>query len=142
MSKSSIENTELKKQAFLDHYPTFQKATKTSLAIGITDQTHYAWMNTDEEYNKAFKALKKRLDSDRLEENEAEIHRRGLEKSDLLLMFETKKLDTDYRDKVPNSPMIGDIKIVLAIPAYDEKLRITDGDIIEGEAREITDATE
>ncbi len=140
MSKSSIQNTLDKKRAFLERYPDFLRATKTANAVGINNETHYDWLKTDEGYNKQFQALKKRIDSDRLEENLKEVHRRGLEKSDLLLMFETKALAPEiYREKVVTGPLIGDIKIIMAIPGYDESLRLTDGNTIEGE---IVNATE
>lgn len=143
MSKSSVETTKCNKQAFLDNYPKFLRATKTAEAVGITDQTHYAWLNTDEKYNKAFKELKKRVDSDRLEEIENEIHDRSLDRdaygSSTLLMFEAKALHPSrYREQVSTHPLIGDIKIIMAIPAYDEKLRLTNGRVIEGEVKEVT----
>lgn len=141
MSKSSIETTKRKKQAFLDSYPNFLRATKTALAIGIDESCHYRWLGVDEVYKEAFQAVKKKVDRDRLEENEAEIHRRGLEKSDLLLMFETKKLDPDYREKVAGALITGDITIKLAIPDYDVP-RLKEADVIEGKAREVTNAIE
>lgn len=120
-------STQEKKQAFLDNYPKLLVATQTAKAIGINEETHYAWLNADEDYSKAFKELKKRIDSLRLEENLKEVHRRGLEKSDLLLMFETKALAPEiYREKV--TPLIGgDVKIIMAIPGYDESLRLEGG---------------
>ena len=143
MSKSSIETTKRKKQAFLDNYPKFLRATKTAEAIGIDESCHYRWLEADEVYKQAFQALKKEVDSDRLEEIENEIHDRSLDRdaygSSTLLMFEAKALHPSrYREQVPTHPLIGDIKIIMAIPAYDEKLRLTDGNIIEGEAKEVT----
>ena len=120
-------STEEKKQAFLDNYPKFIRATKTAEAIGIDESCHYRWIADDEEYKLAFQAIKKEVDSNRLEENLVEVHRRGLDKSDLLLMFETKALAPEiYREKVAESRFIGDIKIIMAIPGYDESLRLTE----------------
>ena len=133
-------STQDKKQAFLDNYPKFVRATLTAEAIGIDESCHYRWIADDEEYKLAFQAIKKEVDSNRLEENLVEVHRRGLEKSDLLLMFETKALAPEiYREKVSESRFIGDIKIIMAIPGYDESLRLNSPDIIEGE---IVDAIE
>ena len=143
MSKSSIETTKRNKQAFLDNYPNFLRATRTAEAIGIGQVTHYLWLNTDEEYNKAFIELKKRVDSDRLEQIETEIHNRAMggesKQSDILLMFEAKALDPGkYREKQAIPMIMGNITIKMAIPAYDEKLRLTNGRVIEGEVKEVT----
>ncbi len=139
MSKSSVENTKDKKRVFLERYPDFLRATKTANAIGINNETHYDWLKTDEEYSKQFQSLKKRIDSDRLEENLREVHRRGLEKSDLLLMFETKALAPEiYREKVADTRLIGDITIKMAIPGYDEGLRLKSPDVTDVEAKEVT----
>ena len=143
MSKSSVENTIEKKRLFLEKYPMFLRATKTCKAVGIDESCHYKWMGVDEEYKKAFQALKKEVDADRLEEVENEIHDRSLDRdaygSSTLLMFEAKALNPSrYREQVPTHSLIGDIKIVMAIPGYDESLRLKSPDIIEGEAKEVT----
>lgn len=131
-------STQEKKQAFLDNYPKFIRASKTAEAIGINACTHYEWLKDDGAYNQRFQALKKEVDSDRLEEIENEIHDRSLDRdaygSSTLLMFEAKALHPSrYREQVPTHPLIGDIKIVMAIPGYDESLRLKEANIIEGE---------
>ena len=116
-------STQEKKQAFLDNYKGFGYITKTRKAIGVSYSNYYAWIG-DEVFSKQCNAIKKEIDTLRLEENLVEVHRRGLEKSDLLLMFETKALAPEiYREKVSESRFIGDIKIIMAIPGYDESLR-------------------
>ena len=136
-------NTAEKKQLFLDKYPLLLRATKTAEAIGINECTHYEWLKSDEKYSQAFQEIKKRVDSDRLEQIETEIHNRAMggesKQSDILLMFEAKALDPGkYREKQAIPMIMGDITIKMAIPAYDEKLRLTNGRVIEGEAKEIT----
>lgn len=136
-------NTQEKKQAFLDNYAKFIRATQTAKAIGIGIRTHYDWLKRDDVYNAAFARLKKEVDADRLEEVEKEIHDRSLDRdaygSSTLLMFEAKALHPSrYREQVSTHPLIGDIKIVMAIPGYDENLRLKRPDIIEGEVKEVT----
>ena len=143
MSKSSVETTKRKKQAFLDNYPNFLRATKTAIAIGIDESCHYRWLEADEVYKQAFQSLKKEVDSDRLDRYEKELDKRALggesKQSDILLMFGLKALDpSKYREKQTVPMIMGDITIKMAIPAYDEKLRLTEGNIIEGEAKEVT----
>lgn len=132
-----MPDTARKKQMFLDQYPTYLRATKTAIAIGITEWTHYDWLKHDEDYHKAFTALKKKVDADRLEVIEAEIYDRSLDRdaygSSVLLMFQAKAYDPDkYREKVTPGLAIGDITIKLAIPEYDPPLKLTEGEI-EGE---------
>ena len=86
---------------------------------------------------------KKEIDADRLEEIEAELHKRAMDKdvygSTTALIFEAKALNpAKYREKQSVPLIAGDITIKLAIPDYDDKLRLPQGDIIEGEAKEIT----
>jgi len=110
-----------KKLAFLENYPKFLFATKTAEAIGIDESTHYEWLNGDKAYSQAFQEIKKKIYAKRLEENEAEIHRRGLNKSDLLLIFETKALAPErYREKPPETRLIGDITVKLSVPPYTD----------------------
>ena len=112
-----------KKQAFLDNYPKFLRTTRTAAAIGVNECTIYRWLARDDTFKQAMQEVKKRIDKDRLEENEAEIHRRGLEKSDLLLMFETKKLEPEYRERpLIDKAIIGDITVKLPYPPYETKL--------------------
>ena len=117
-------STQEKKQAFLDNYPKLLVIADTAKAIGIGRRSHYDWIEADEVYKAQFIQLKKEIDTLRLEENLVEVHRRGLEKSDFLLMFETKAWAPElYREKQESRQFIGDIKIIMSIPAYDETLR-------------------
>lgn len=139
MSKASQETTKHNKQRFLDNYPKFLRATKTAAAIGIGECTHYKWIEADEVYRKAFRELKKRVDSDRLEQIEKEVHDRAMggtsKQSDILLMFEAKALDPGkYREKQAIPTIVGDITIKMAIPPYDE----APTNVIEGKYKEVT----
>ncbi len=121
-------STTEKKQAFLDNYKEFGYITNTCRAIGVSYSRYYEWMS-DESFSSASSAIKKEIDNDRLDRYEAELDKRVLtapsKQSDILLMFGLKALKPDvYREKV--TPLIGgDIKIIMAIPGYDEGLRLT-----------------
>ncbi len=87
-------------------------------------------------FSKQCNALKKEIDKTRLDRYEAELDKRVLttpsKQSDILLMFGLKALKPDvYREKITGPLIGGDIKIIMAIPGYDEKLRL--GNVIEGE---------
>ena len=113
-SKLSISHP--KKLLFLLQFPKLLTTALTARAIGVNESTVYRWLEKDKEFKKAMQEIKKKIDSKRLEEAEVEIHRRGLDKSDLLLIFETKALDPDrYRERVPDR-VIGDITVKLEIP--------------------------
>ena len=137
-----------KQLQFLENYPKFLRATKTAEAIGINDCTHYDWLKKDEEYSRQFQELKKRIDSDRLEAVESEIYSRSFKEdaygSSTLLMFQAKALNpAKYRDNPPETRLTGDITIKLAVPGYtDTPIQIEEKKTIEGEFKEIPDATE
>ena len=123
-------STQEKKQAFLDNYRKFGYITKTCTAIGVSYSKYYAWLG-DEVFSKQSSAIKKELDNDRLDRYETELDSRALggvsKQSDILLMFGLKALRPDvYREKVSESRFMGDIKIIMAIPGYDESLRLTE----------------
>ena len=147
MSESSVEaTTEIvhpKKIAFLENYPKFIGVVATCEAIDISPVTYWRWCNADEVFSKHCNDIKKEIGQRRLEKYEAELEKRALggesKQSDILLMFGLKAEDpSKYREKQSIPMIMGDITIKMAIPAYDEKLRLTNGRVIEGEAREIT----
>lgn len=118
-----------KKQAFLDNYATFDGIMAVCEAIDINYSTYWRWMQGDEVFSKQCTALKKEVDSKRLDRYEKELDNRALggtsKQSDILLMFGLKALKPGvYREQVSTHPLIGDIKIVMAIPGYDESLRL------------------
>ena len=112
--------THPKQLAYLEAFPKICVTTKTTKAIGVSEKAFYIWVKTSETFKLAITELKKRVDATRLEENVAEVHRRGLEKSDLLLMFETKKLDNSYRERMDVIPFTGTIKVELSVPRPGE----------------------
>lgn len=123
MSKATKEHTAQKKAEFLEHYPTFLRTRKTAEAVGITEKTIYRWLEGDKDFKSEMTEVKKKIDTDRLEEVEKEIHRRGMDgeskQSDILLMFEAKALYPErYREKPQLIPLLGDITVKLAIPPY------------------------
>jgi len=110
-----------KKRLFLETYPKLLRTVKTAEAIGVNESTVYRWLEADKLFQQALQALKKRIDTDRLEEVEAEIHKRALEglskQSDILLIFEAKSLDPGkYREKPAMIPISGDIIVRHMIP--------------------------
>ena len=109
--------THPKKLAFLENYPRFIRTTLTARAIGVAEVTIYDWRKTDEAFNKAFLEVKKKVETDRLEELEEEMHKRALDKSDLLLIFSVKKLDPSYREK-SETHISGDIVFKSLIPEH------------------------
>lgn len=133
-----------KKQAFLDNYEKFNGVIATCEAIDISPVTYWRWCKADEVFSSECNALKKEIDKSRLDRYEAELDNRALggesKQSDILLMFGLKALKPNvYREKVADTRLIGDITIKMAIPGYDESLRLTDGKVIEGE---VINATE
>ena len=113
--------THPKKRAFLENYYKFINTKQTTMAIGVCETTPYDWFKTDKVFNEAYLRVKKRIDTDRLEEVEAEIHKRALEglskQSDILLIFEAKSLDPNkYREKPVMIPISGDIIVRHMIP--------------------------
>lgn len=118
------------KQKYIEAYRELKSVTVASQVIGVNRTTVWRWQEADEQFRNECNSIKKEIADEKLEENEAEIHRRALEKSDLLLMFETKKLDPSYREQAPPQAPT-DVKIYIAIPPYDEKIRLVRPEIKE-----------
>lgn len=113
--------THPKKKAFLENYGKCLRTYKTAQAIGVNESTVYRWFEADKVFSQVFQVLKKRIDTDRLEEIEVEIHNRALDRdaygSSILLMFEAKALDPGkYREKPTAIPITGEITVVHKIP--------------------------
>lgn len=117
-----------KKLAFLENYPHYARTNLTAYALGLNESTIYVWLKKDETFNQAFQALKKRIDTDRLEQVEKEIHTRAMgntsKMSDVLLMFEAKALNpSKYREKAfTETKLTGNITVKMAIPEYKDDI--------------------
>lgn len=110
-----------KKRLFLENYHRLINTKQTAVAIGVNESTVYRWIEGDKLFSQAFQVLKKRIDTHRLEEIEAEIYKRAIggesKQSDILLMFEAKALDPGkYREKPASIPITGDIIVRHLIP--------------------------
>jgi hypothetical protein len=126
---SRITNTN--KRAFLMAYPKLLNTKKAAVTVGLAEDTPYEWASRDRVFKQALLALKKRVDTERLEELEAELHTRAIEgvskHSDILLMFGLKSLDPDkYREKPQSTHFTGDITVELAVPREGMNPQITD----------------
>ena len=130
--------THPKKRAFLENYPTLLITRDTCQAIGIGKTTFYRWLNEDSILRDAWNVLKKEVAAHRLEEAEGEAHRRGMAKSDLLLLAELNYLTGGkWSPKTASATFVGDTTILFAFPPapYEQ--------IVEGEVlKELENATE
>ena len=115
------------KQAFLDNYPIYKTFYATAPHIGVSDSAITLWCNTDDDFNGKVAEIKKQIEKQDLERAEAELKDRiydhPTKMSDVLLMFYLKSLDPRYRDRVPETRVVGDITVKLAMPSYREDLR-------------------
>jgi len=113
-----------KKQAFLENYPKIKGIVATCDAIGIDPKTYYNWLNADKLFFQKVQRVKKEVDDRRLQLYEAELDKRvmfGSKQSDILLMFGLKALNPEkYRERPPETKLIGDITVKLAVPPYTD----------------------
>ena len=116
--------THPKKIAFLQNYPRIKGIVATCEAIGIDPKTYYNWCNADKLFLQEVQRVKKEVDDRRLQLYEAELDKRvmfGSKQSDILLMFGLKALNPEkYRERPPETRLIGDITVKLAVPAYTD----------------------
>lgn len=135
------------KRAFLENYPKFKMISKTAEAIGVSRRVVYNWLDSDEDFSHTMHAIKKELDQDLLELHEKDLKDIAFDTTTpknvrvLAHFFILKALDPDkYREKpLIDKAIIGDITIKLAIPPYNEGMRLEESKIvpIEGEFKEI-----
>jgi len=131
--------THPKQLEFLDNYAKCnRRITKTAEAIGITEDAVHRWQRNDAVFRDSFLALKKELDTLRLEDYLDNIKEIAFDKSVppqsrlLASFFEVKKLDPKYRDNQPNQGhIIGEIIVKTAVPRPEY-------DTVEGEYEEVT----
>lgn len=145
MSKSTQENTKRKKQAFIDNYimEDCGMITEACRRTGMAPRTYYSWLEKDEAFNTQMQAIKKEIQAREAEFYEGTIkdvvsNAKTPAQSRLLgSFFMLKGLKPDvYREKQSMPTIIGDVTIKWAIPPYDTP-KLTDGNIIEGEAKEL-----
>ena len=115
-----------KQQTFIETYPQYRSITLTAKAVGIHRDTVYKWREGDDNFLRILQAIKKETDEETLEKVEAELYDRAMgnkpaKMSDILLMFLAKALAPEkYREKAPETRLIGDITVKLAVPAYTD----------------------
>ena len=124
---AKITNTN--KLAFLMAFPTHQITKQTARAVGLAEDTPFEWCRRDSVFRDAMLALKKRIDSHRLEQLERELHTRSMggtsKQSDILLMFSLKSLEPGrYRESIQAIPFIGTINVVLSTPRPGANLEL------------------
>lgn len=95
VNKKSKSPIEWKKPLFLTAYYEQFTVTHTCGAIGISRRTFYAWMEDDENFNKAFTIVENSITERMMRTAMA----RGIRGSDNLLMFMLKYRDPAFRDK-------------------------------------------
>lgn len=113
------------KLAFLQNYLQCKYITDTCRAVGVSSAGFYKWLNTDKIFSGEVETIKKEIKQRRLDELEAELHSRAMgsksKQSDILLMFELKaEAPEKYREKPPETRLIGDITVKLAVPPYTD----------------------
>ena len=89
--------TAAKKRLFLLDFTQHGNVWHAAKHCKVTRQTHYVWLESDEEYKRQFEQTKQDL----IDAIEYEIRRRATRKkapSDTLLIFLAKKLNPEFRD--------------------------------------------
>ncbi|GAI05754.1 unnamed protein product [marine sediment metagenome] len=131
-----------KRKNFLEAYVKTGSVKKACEVADIDRVTPWRWRKEDEEYARAFEVAGEIYHGNYLDELEQELKKRSLEGTDKMstvaLFFALKaEAPTKYREKQAVPMVMGDIIIKMAIPPYDENLRLKEADVIEGEAREL-----
>jgi hypothetical protein len=99
-----------KKKAFLAAFAQQGNVKGACEAAGIARCTHYAWLESDPDYKRAFNDAKE----DAADALEAEARRRAFAGSDLLLIFLLKGLRPEkYRDRYDPRTSSNEQEIVL-----------------------------
>ena len=126
--------TQANKQLFLEKYIECKDITLTALTTGIARQTHYLWLDTDEDYYSQMVAIKKEVQDELLSRHEKNIDEIAFDKETprqtrvLASMFKCKRYDPEYRDRpLIDRAIIGDIIIKAAVPAYSDTKQIENG---------------
>ena len=126
-SKETTTITHPKKLAFLQNYPKFGISKLTAKAIGIGESTVRAWNRDDKVFFNAFNALKKEIEAELIELHERNIDNVAFgEKTPAQsrifgsLVRLRAIAPEKYRERQPETRLIGDITVKLAVPAYTD----------------------
>ena len=134
MTKETTTITHPKKLAFLQNYPKFQSITATAEAIGISRHIVHRWLNKDDKQGSGdvifineFSRIKKELEAELIEKHEANIDNVAFEEktpAQSRIFGSLVRLRAiapeKYREKQPETRLIGDIVVKLAVPPYTD----------------------
>jgi len=119
-------------RVFLQRFSDFGTVHATAKAIGVHFSTAFYWIKRNENFARCYELAKEAY----TQKLELELYRRSLnanasKMSDVLLMFTLKARRPDiYREKsLIDKPIIGDITVKLAVPPYDEAMRLVGPEI-------------
>ena len=132
------QNTTDKKQLFLDNYPTFITIKATAEAVGISKDIVQRWLNEndprgsgDKQFFTAFSLIKKEVERELIEKHEKNIDNVAFEErtpAQSRIFGSLVRLRAiapeKYREKTPETRLIGDITVKLAIPSYEDNPKL------------------
>lgn len=110
---SNTTNTATKKEEFLSLYPKTRNISKTAEAIKINPRTVYNWKESDPQFAKALLQAEQVVGDYYVGKVDDRIEK---ERSDILLMFMTKRYKPEFRDNPQVVPQLQDnrqINIIL-----------------------------
>ena len=133
-SKDITIITHPKKLAFLQNYPKFQSITATAEAIGIHRDTVHRWLNKDDPQGSGdvifiseFSRIKKELEAELIEKHEANIDnvafgdKTPAQSRIFGSLVRLRAIAPEkYRERPPETRLIGDITVKLAVPPYTD----------------------
>lgn len=132
MGRVSKEVTQHNKDRFLEYYPKFESVEKTSKAVGISKGIVYKWLGDDEAYaDKTFSnkvaLIKKELELRLIDKHEQNIDDVAFDPNTkpqsriFGSLVRLRAIAPDkYRERPPETRLIGDIQVKLAVPPYED----------------------
>ena len=94
----NLDNIDTKKERFLEVYKSPESGGNVSTvcsAVGISRQTYYNWLDSDEKFGKEMYELK----MEKCDDMEQQLYQRGYEKSDKALIFWLKNNHPNYKEQ-------------------------------------------
>jgi len=126
--------THPKKLAFLENYPKFQSITATAEAIGISRHIVHRWLNKDDPQGSGdvifiseFNRIKKEIEAELIEKHEKNIDnvafgdKTPAQSRIFGSLVRLRAIAPEkYRERPPETRLIGDIVVKLAVPPYTD----------------------
>ena len=142
--------THPKKLAFLQNYPKFQSITATAEAIGIHRDTVHRWLNKDDPQGSGdvifiseFNRIKKEIEAELIEKHEKNIDnvafgdKTPAQSRIFGSLVRLRAIAPEkYRERPPETRLIGDIVVKLAVPPY------TDNPILPPPAKQLKEGSD